>query len=29
LRLCFARKAEDLEEAVRRLRPALEGLPAR
>jgi aspartate/methionine/tyrosine aminotransferase len=28
LRLCFARKAEDLEEAVRRLRPALEGLPA-
>jgi aspartate/methionine/tyrosine aminotransferase len=28
LRLCFARKAEDLEEAVRRLRPVLEGLPA-
>jgi aspartate/methionine/tyrosine aminotransferase len=28
LRLCFARKAEDLEEAVRRLAPVLEGLPA-
>jgi aspartate/methionine/tyrosine aminotransferase len=28
LRLCFARKAEDLEEAVRRLAPVLRGLPA-
>jgi aspartate/methionine/tyrosine aminotransferase len=28
LRLCFARKAEDLEEAVRRLAPVLRALPA-
>ena len=28
LRLCFARKAEDLEEAVRRLRPALQAAAA-
>jgi aspartate/methionine/tyrosine aminotransferase len=28
LRLCFARKAEDLEEAVRRLAPVLRGLAA-
>jgi aspartate/methionine/tyrosine aminotransferase len=27
LRLCFARKAEDLQEAVRRLAPVLQGLP--
>jgi aspartate/methionine/tyrosine aminotransferase len=27
LRLCFARKAEDLEEVVRRLAPVLERLP--
>jgi aspartate/methionine/tyrosine aminotransferase len=27
LRLCFARRAEDLEEAVRRLAPVLEAYP--